>query len=881
MEALAAVGLASNIVQFIGFARELVSTSKQISRSADGTLVEILEIEAIAKNLQNLSDNLRVVPAKKDGRVMENYTPSKEEESLKQLCEGCRFVAGLMIEKIKGLTVDTKVSRKAGRKLKTSLAKEDMEDLETRLDRYQTTLNYKHHTPGLPQLVNGAQIDREILIQQRIHSLLQFEEIADRHEYIAEAHKRTFEWVFHQGRPQIHLQSDLYDQKTPELAPRWDDFQNWLQGGNNMYWITGKPGSGKSTPMKFLFNEPRTTASAIQWGGNNELIELISALKMLISMKQFNFLLFIDGLDEFDGDPQDLVSLVEVLTKIAPMHVKLCVASRPWLVFEESFKGMPWLRMEDLTRRDIQLYVDENMSESPRWNELHQFMPKEASKMIDEITDRAVGVSLWVILVVASFLSGLRDGDSIEDLWKRINELPSTLEELFQKILGDLNPRYFTQGCEMFQLAFTAFTPPTLLDMSLALDGPVSAISAPVGQMSETELKFRGETMRRQVISRSKGLLEVPAAEFLGVRAKMEYLHRTVRDFLKSVQSWAYIRSGAPDFDPPLMLSASFLRRVKMVKVADRAVTWDDFWLNFTYSLEYIRKRNESDELDANPSIRILDALREAGDAFWYQKPLHPTRYRTWLEELVDGSNTRTVLPDWREIMVQAPVDSASQPETTYDHTQHRMVVRRRKQIPHWTNTLHLAETDKLRTPQNPQNETRSFHLSCFFDFAFILQFSSYVCATMSPEHARKPSIGAGPPLERAVIMTRDFPVAHRLLGLGADPNVKRRASNETVWQNILRHARLEHQQGDQELCNLAIAFARHGADLDPILSEDFNTVFSGMDKDEKNALFAKVSAAHRARKGAPKESNAGRSEFSIKAVKHKFRLSSLFKKEK
>jgi hypothetical protein len=197
MEALTAVGLASNIVQFISFAGDLVSTSKQISRSANGTLVENLEIEAIAQNLQNLSESLRVPPIRRKDEFVENPKYSKEvkkpcegchqvkklkpiceecrdakalrlycngcqkskalrqlcqgckeSEALKQLCEGCRHVGGLLIEKIQGLRVDKKLSGKVGRQwasfrqaLKTVLAAEDIEDLEERLNRYQKTIN--------------------------------------------------------------------------------------------------------------------------------------------------------------------------------------------------------------------------------------------------------------------------------------------------------------------------------------------------------------------------------------------------------------------------------------------------------------------------------------------------------------------------------------------------------------------------------------------------------------------------------------------------------------------------------------------------------------------------------------------------------------------
>jgi hypothetical protein len=64
MEAVAALGLTSNVVHFLSFARELVSTNRSISRSADGSLVEHLELQAVAGNLQTLSKGLYVPPGR-------------------------------------------------------------------------------------------------------------------------------------------------------------------------------------------------------------------------------------------------------------------------------------------------------------------------------------------------------------------------------------------------------------------------------------------------------------------------------------------------------------------------------------------------------------------------------------------------------------------------------------------------------------------------------------------------------------------------------------------------------------------------------------------------------------------------------------------------
>ncbi|KAI1022170.1 hypothetical protein LB504_007299 [Fusarium proliferatum] len=45
----------------------------------------------------------------------------------------------------------------------------------------------------------------------------------------------------------------------------WDSFVDWLKSDLPVYWITGKPGSGKSTLMKFIISDSRTPAALKEW----------------------------------------------------------------------------------------------------------------------------------------------------------------------------------------------------------------------------------------------------------------------------------------------------------------------------------------------------------------------------------------------------------------------------------------------------------------------------------------------------------------------------------------------------------------------------------------------------------------------------------------
>jgi hypothetical protein len=46
----------------------------------------------------------------------------------------------------------------------------------------------------------------------------------------------------------------------------------WLEAETKLFWISGKPGSGKSTLMKYIVEQPRTRTALQQWAGTRRLV---------------------------------------------------------------------------------------------------------------------------------------------------------------------------------------------------------------------------------------------------------------------------------------------------------------------------------------------------------------------------------------------------------------------------------------------------------------------------------------------------------------------------------------------------------------------------------------------------------------------------------
>jgi hypothetical protein len=56
-------------------------------------------------------------------------------------------------------------------------------------------------------------------------------------------------------------------------------------------------------------------------------------------LRSSRFCFFIDGLDEYSGNHQELVNLIKSISTSTSM--KFCVSSRPWNVFEHAFGKNP------------------------------------------------------------------------------------------------------------------------------------------------------------------------------------------------------------------------------------------------------------------------------------------------------------------------------------------------------------------------------------------------------------------------------------------------------------------------------------------------------------------------------------------------------------
>ncbi|KAF2134245.1 hypothetical protein P153DRAFT_363224 [Dothidotthia symphoricarpi CBS 119687] len=102
-------------------------------------------------------------------------------------------------------------------------------------------------------------VDKLIVAENEAHFCAQiferlgFKELDDRLCSIPTPLEGTFEWVF--------------GERQEEMGGLLEWFGNTR--GENLFWITGKPGSGKTVLMKYLFRNPRVFDSLEAWSGHS------------------------------------------------------------------------------------------------------------------------------------------------------------------------------------------------------------------------------------------------------------------------------------------------------------------------------------------------------------------------------------------------------------------------------------------------------------------------------------------------------------------------------------------------------------------------------------------------------------------------------------
>ncbi|KAK8123134.1 hypothetical protein PG984_011804 [Apiospora sp. TS-2023a] len=640
MEPLTALGIAANIAQFLGYGTKLIATAREVHRSTEGLTQQIATLETVYGELSTVSSTFKL-SSQPPGKL--GWDAVAYEKSIQDIARVCQDDCDTLLELTKQLkrvfmeltNISIWQSTYIGQLSK-------LRDDQKGLALYQNSKfeQIKHEVENLRRFlhteassatdatVHGSNIialeeqmahlslaRSDLEKQHAIVRSLNFESRSCRFEAIPEAHNKTFRWVLEE-----------VENMDPELAS--GSVLEWLRYGQGIYWVSGKPGAGKSTLMKFVISHCKTAKSLQIWSSGRRLVvgsyyfwaagtamqkswygllrtllfdilrqqpdlveslcperwrqsleqlsfksedwatlELSRALQRIPGIPTIatNFCFFIDGLDEYEGDHVEICTALKELS-MSP-NVKLCVASRSWNVFEDAFGGSTKMYIHKFTRQDIHAYVETSLNQHPRWAELNQESTR-ATSLIDEVTGKSAGVFLWVYLTIRELRSGLSEYDSFTELEQRLEIIPDDLGEFFRKILETVDTFHHQAMAEALLLSMAVREPaPTTVYYYLDRDrvDPEYALTLPLRPWSAEEVLSNCKRTARRLNARCRGLLQVNSSS-----SCVEPLHRTVLDYLRTKDMrdflGAKMRLG---FDADLSAVRAFIACIKSTQFGE------------------------------------------------------------------------------------------------------------------------------------------------------------------------------------------------------------------------------------------------------------------------------------------------------------------------
>jgi len=323
------------------------------------------------------------------------------------------------------------------------------------------------------------------------------------------------------------------------------------------------------------------------------------------------FCFFIDGLDEYHGSEEDLASILNFFSET--LSIKLCVSSRPRLVLDERFEHeRTKLIISDFTMRDMETYVWEAVRANDKFRRLGK--SHQCRAIISQIVDDAKGVWLWVFLVTRDLVRAVNRNEGTETLRRIVERFPKELEDYFRFIIDRVEPPYREEMAQIFLITIEEVQPLPLFIFSLLgrwRQDPTYAITAPILPLDVEAVKRGDDVGADRLQNRCSDLLIVDQGSHpTFLEHPVDFLHRTVRDFLRDCYYPSLRSEIVSRFDPLVYLCHAMLfllKGIPKLNIRDQS----SITRLFKILDELLYYAYEAERRNPSPDFTLVDALDE------------------------------------------------------------------------------------------------------------------------------------------------------------------------------------------------------------------------------------------------------------------------------
>ncbi|KAK1999116.1 hypothetical protein LX36DRAFT_633060 [Colletotrichum falcatum] len=471
---------------------------------------------------------------------------------------------------------------------------------------------------------------------------------------------------------------DAADDGTCQWLLSHETLTAWTRQHRGLVWIKGKPGSGKSTLMKYalekvppLYGTQPLVLSFFFHGRGHELQRSLlglfrsllhqllnhvpGALSDLIDtfdhnqktigevgvkwqwyipmlqgffrsalsniLKQRPVLVFIDALDECGEEPA--VELIDFLKLILSdlssegSQFSICFSCRHYPIIE--LDGGSTIHIDQENGRDIDAYVRTRL-------------PSEQDSDIQSLLSRrARGVFMWAHLVVNRVLHMKRNGKSTVKIMSEINRVSQKLDDLYYELLQGLDPEDRPGALRLAQWVCFSIRPLNTDELPWAMTIDPDNPDQTLEDCKRSDEFVSKDDVVKRVTSLSCGLAEVASSEKSHV---IQFIHQSVRDFFieRGLSALDGIL-GAAGSVAPTVNCCLFFQCIRYFKMTISTHT-GDFCEKVAVGFPFVRyavtalashiKQGEPAEMSAKdildafcwPSSSLVDQFVQAGSCF-------------------------------------------------------------------------------------------------------------------------------------------------------------------------------------------------------------------------------------------------------------------------
>ncbi|KAF5627406.1 NACHT domain protein [Fusarium sp. NRRL 52700] len=374
LEPLAALGLVCNIVQLVEVGLKTATLCKNAYRTGEPDPELSVYAQNLAVTASSLSQSLEtdllvgIFKSLDVSRIQANDLQEKFRYLLQATSTSERNLRDLVQAQL--ALVNAQLSDRIDKAESSTKA-----HITSELDSHESRI-ISHANKGRDSFLTETEVReanrRENEAYEGLLRSFSYPDMNKRRNEIHSSHARTFHWIFEGGSLDVSHPKPRLDSTSGTDAEELvcSAFVRWLKLPEGRYWISGRPGTGKTKPL----------------------------------------CLFIDGLDELVDD-DGVCTLIEFLNTLQ--------MSSPLVKI--------YLKMQDLTQLDIQRYVMATLGNAVTLARPSIFV----EHLVMDITNKAEGVFLWAVLVTRSVARGLSNGDSEEDIQQRLIKTPKKLHELY------------------------------------------------------------------------------------------------------------------------------------------------------------------------------------------------------------------------------------------------------------------------------------------------------------------------------------------------------------------------------------------------------------------------------------------------------------------